>query len=214
MVGAELVERRAASWSTATSGPACPASMPPATWSSASTRSAMRWAKAESPRPRSATTCARKSRAGASRAARWRSRRRQLGEELRVEDDPAVLKIGNARLETGSASACRPRASISSRSPAPKFSTATTVPDRVAVRVHRRQADQVGVIIFALLERRQRRAVDLDQRAAQRLGGGAVADAFEARDRGLAAVADGKEAPLDASDVELLDGAQGSRRCR
>ena len=33
------------------------------------------------------------------------------------------------------------------------------------------QSDQVGVIIFALLERRQRGTVDFDQRAAQRLGG-------------------------------------------
>ena len=47
-------------------------------------------------------------------------------------------------------------------------------------RGRRRQADQIGVIIFALLERRQRGAVDLDQRAAQRLGGGAVVDALEA----------------------------------
>ena len=50
----------AASWSTATSAPACRASMPPATSSSGSTRSATRWAKAASPRRPSATTSARK----------------------------------------------------------------------------------------------------------------------------------------------------------
>ena len=62
--------------------------------------------------------------------------------------------------------------------------------DRAPVAIDAGQADQVGVIIFALFERRQAIAVDLDQLPAQRLGGGAVGDALEAGDGGLAAVLD------------------------
>ncbi len=69
--------------------------------------------------------------------------------------------------------------------------------------VHRRQADQVGVIIFARLERRQGRAVHFDERAAQGLGGGAVVDPLEPGD-GRLAVTDGKQAADRAADVELL----------
>ena len=104
--------------------------------------------------------------------------------------------------------------STSSRSPAPKFSTATTVPSGSPVAVDAGQADQVGVIIFALLERRQRGAVDLDQRAAQRLGGGAVGDALEAGDGALAAAVTLEQPPLAPADVELASGERGSRRCR
>ena len=59
--------------------------------------------------------------------------------------------------------------------------------ERLARLIDAGQPDQVGVIIFALFERRQRVAVDLDQLAAQGLGGGAVGDALEAGDGGLAA---------------------------
>ena len=51
-----------------------------------------------------------------------------------------------------------------------------------AVRALARQADHIGMIIFALAERRQRRAGHGEQGAAQRLGGGAVADFGEAGD--------------------------------
>ena len=51
----------------------------------------------------------------------------QLGEEFGVDDDPAVLQVGNAR-PNGISERLPPSRSISSRSPAPKFSTATTVP--------------------------------------------------------------------------------------
>ena len=47
------------------------------------------------------------------------------------------------------------------------------------------------MIEFALGQRRQRRAVDFDQRAAQRLGTGAIGDGFETRD-GHLALANGK----------------------
>ena len=75
--------------------------------------------------------------------------------------------------------------------------------DAVPVEIDCRQADQVGMIIFALFERRQSGAIDLDQRAAQRLGGGSVGNPFEARDRGLADVSNGEEPPFGASDVRL-----------
>ena len=60
--------------------------------------------------------------------------------------------------------------------------------ERLAVGRDRRQAEQVGVIIFALAERRQRGARHGQLGAAQRLGGGAVGDLGEARDRAVAAV--------------------------
>ena len=78
-----------------------------------------------------------------------------------------------------------------------------TVP-RAARLVDAGQADQVGVIIFALFERGQRGAVDLDQRAAQRLGGGPVGNALETGDGGLAAVADSKEAALEPAHIDIL----------
>ena len=58
------------------------------------------------------------------------------------------------------------------------------------------------MVIFALLERRQRRSLDLDQRPAQAFGGGAVADAGEARDRPVGAVADALQLALDAADQQ------------
>ena len=93
--------------------------------------------------------------------------------------------------------------STSSRSPAPKFSTATTRPNVLAGFVDAGQSDQVGVIIFALLKRRQVVAVDFDQLATQRLGGGAVGDALETGDGGLAAVLDVAERQFAPADVEM-----------
>ena len=60
------------------------------------------------------------------------------------------------------------------------------------------------MIIFAFLERRQRRAVYLDERSAQCLGGGAVIYAFEPRNRGFAAIADVDEASLGASNDQFF----------
>ena len=109
----------AASRCDATSEPACRASMPPATWSSASTRSATRWAKAASRRRRSATTSARRSRGGASRS-------------REMEDAKAAARRGirgRGRFGSSSRSAIPglngiselfpSSVSISSRSPAP-----------------------------------------------------------------------------------------------
>ena len=72
------------------------------------------------------------------------------------------------------------------------------MPTAFAVAVFGGEPDQVRVIIFALFERRQRGAVDLDQQAAKRFGGAAVIDALEPRDRGLAAVADAARRRLSA----------------
>ena len=60
--------------------------------------------------------------------------RRHLGEEFRVEDDAPVLEVRRCRRGTGSAIGARPASSISRRSPAPKFSTATTVPTALPSR--------------------------------------------------------------------------------
>ena len=70
------------------------ASMRRATSSSASTRSATRWAKAASPRPPSATICAQEPRCASRRANGGCEA--ALGEEFRVEDDAAVLEVGDA----------------------------------------------------------------------------------------------------------------------
>ncbi len=66
-------------------------------------------------------------------------------------------QIGDARRGTGSARVLPSGRSISSRSPAPKFSTATTVPSGAPAAIDAGEADQIGMIIFALVERRQRR---------------------------------------------------------
>ena len=60
------------------------------------------------------------------------------------------------------------------------------------------------MIIFAILERRELVSVDFNQRSAQRLGGRPVRDALEPRNGGLAAVANGKEAPFGVSDNQFL----------
>ena len=57
------------------------------------------------------------------------------------------------------------------------------------------------MIIFAVVERRQGRAVDLDQLAAQRFRRAAVVDPFESRDDCFAAFADAEQAPLNAANV-------------
>ena len=192
------------------------ASMRPATSSSASTRSATRWAKAASPRRPSATISPSRTRCCASRRTELEEAGDgQLGEEVRVEDDPAVVRSAMPGRERDQRASCRPASSTSSRSPAPKFSTATTVPTAAPVAIDARQADQVGVIIFALFERRQRVAVDLDQRAAQRFGGGAVGDAVEPRDRRLAAVADRSISRRSTPPTNRrARAAPGCRRCR
>jgi hypothetical protein len=60
------------------------------------------------------------------------------------------------------------------------------------------------VIIFALLERRERRAIDFDEGTAQCFDIGSVGDPLEAGDSAFSAIASEKEAPLDASHIELL----------
>ena len=107
-----------------------------------------------------------------------------------------------------------PSASISSRSPAPKFSTADDRADRFALAIDRGQADQVGVIIFALFERRQRGAVDLDQRPAQRLGRGTVVDALEPRDRRSCRRPEWRGGAVRRLRRRASRGATGFRRCR
>ena len=65
-------------------------------------------------------------------------------------------------------------------SPAPKFCTAATLPICAPALVDDRQADEVGVVEFLLVEiGRQRCAVDEQLGSGQRLGGAAVADPLE-----------------------------------
>src|SRR4029078_7956423 len=66
------------------------------------------------------------------------------------------------------------------------------------------KADQVGVIIFALFKRWQRRAIDLHERPAQAFSSGTVGDALDSRHPGIAAITNGKEAPFDASQIDSL----------
>ena len=99
MVGARLIERRLHQGRQPPAHAACPASMPPETSSSASIRSAMPWAKAESPRRRSATTSRRE-----APLSRTGTRSRKVGvakscQELRIEHDPALLEVRDPFLE-------------------------------------------------------------------------------------------------------------------
>ena len=55
--------------------------------------------------------------------------------------------------------------------------------DRLPILVHAGQSDQVGVVVFALLQRRESVPVDLDQAPAKSFGVGAVVNACEAGDR-------------------------------
>ena len=65
---------------------------------------------------------------------------------------------------------------ISSVSPAPKSWTALHMPERRPVGERGCEADQVGVVIFVLGRRRQRRARQIKPQAPQRLGAVAVRD--------------------------------------
>ena len=85
--------------------------------------------------------------------------------------------------------------------------------ERIAVPVDAGRADEVRVIIFAVVERRQRGTVDLDQRSAQRFGGGAVVDPLEARHRALAVAANLTSCARRRRDKAGRDG-RDCRRCR
>ena len=74
-----------------------------------------------------------------------------------------------------------PARSISSVSPAPKSCTARTRADRRAVGEHRVEPDQIGVVVFLLVRRRQRRARQIEAQPAQRLGAVAVVDPGRSR---------------------------------
>jgi hypothetical protein len=128
---------------------------------------------------------------------------KRLGEELRVHDDTAVLQIGDAVLERDQRPLAIRKLDLEQVARAVILHRCD-LPDGTAFAIGRREADQVGVIIFTFIERRQRGAIDLHQRAAQRFGCRAIGDAFESRHGGLAAIPNGEEAPLGASDVQLF----------
>ena len=100
---------------------------------------------------------------------------------------PAAISIsGTCASVNGMSSVCRaPARRISSRSPAPKFCTATISPMRLPSRIDGRQPDQIGVVELALGCRRQPVAIDVELDALQRLRRGAVRDALEPRHHAL-----------------------------
>src|SRR5690348_6604956 len=135
---------------------------------------------------------------------------RRLSEELGIDHDPPAVQIGDAGFERDQQAPAVRAFNLEQVSGAVIFDTGNRAND-LPLAVDRAQADEIGVIIFPFIERRQRRAVDLDERSAQRFGGRAVENAFEARNRGLAAVPDAEEAPFRASDIELLVPGQALR---
>ena len=133
--------------------------------------------------------------------------RARLGEKFRVEDDPTIDQIGDARPERNQRALAIVDLDLEQVSRAVILDGDHRA-DGMPGSVDRRQSDEVGMIIFARVQRRQRGPVDLDQRAAQRLGGGTVGYAFDARDGRPAAVANREQAPFDTSDVEFAMGGE------
>ena len=88
---------------------------------------------------------------------------------------PAMSTIGTAASVKGTSTPRRPWYEMSRMSPPPKLWTAMTLPTVGAGLVAHGKPDQVGVVELALLAVvRQRRAVDEEFGAGQRLGGVAI----------------------------------------
>src|SRR5205807_9787702 len=91
-------------------------------------------------------------------------------QERGVEDDPAPNQVSNSLFQ-------RDQRALAAFELDFEQVAGAVILDRddganyPAILVLGAQSDQIGVIIFAFLERREGRAVDLDQRSAQRLGG-------------------------------------------
>ena len=79
-----------------------------------------------------------------------------LGEEGRVDDDPAVLEIGDAVAERDHGALAVGPLDLEDVAGA-EILDRDDGAERLAVRAFAGQADQVGMIIFALVQRRQRR---------------------------------------------------------
>src|SRR4249919_977966 len=129
-----------------------------------------------------------------------------LSEEFAIENDAAVVEIGDARLERDQRFAPIGQLDLEQVAGAVIFDRCNR-PDSRPFQIDARQADDVGVIIFALAKRGQRRAVDFDQRTTQCLGRAAVGNSVEARYRHFA-VANRNKPALDPRDVEFLGPAQ------
>ena len=129
-------------------------------------------------------------------------RRRELGEELRVEDDPRFLETADRFAEGDHGAGAADQLNVE-QVPGTVIFDPDDRPDRLAVVGKAGQADQIGVIIFVFAERRQRRAFDLDQVAAQGFRRAAVGDPLEPRDRGLAGANrhQAKQLPADIDAV-------------
>src|SRR6185437_1689380 len=132
-----------------------------------------------------------------------RGGKRKLGEELGIDDHPAVLQLRDSPFERDERPRAAGRFDLEQVAGAVIFNR-DDFPQDIPRCIDSRQPDDVGVIIFALFERRQRRARDLDQRAAKRFGGRAVGNTVEARDRRLARVSQFHEPPRLAGDEQRL----------
>ena len=81
--------------------------------------------------------------------------------------------------------------------------------ERRPVAQHRVEADQIGVVIFLRLGRRQRRARQIEPQPAQRLGAVAVVDPGEARDQHALGRAEQPQLAIAARPLSSASGAIG-----
>jgi hypothetical protein len=93
----------------------------------------------------------------------------QLSEEIAIEDDAAVLQVGEAVTEWDERAFAIGQLNLKQIARSEVLDTRDSA-DRLAVRVHAGQPKEIGVIIFALFQRRQIGAVDFDQFSAKGLG--------------------------------------------
>src|SRR4051812_11414575 len=124
------------------------------------------------------------------------------GEEFRVDDDAAADQVRDSRPERNHGPPPVGLLDLQDVARA-EILDRDDPPQRLARRALAGEADQVGVIIFAFLQRRQRRAGDGEQLPAKGFGGAPVGDFGEPGDGGAVAFHRSKgEEPLP--DPHLL----------
>jgi hypothetical protein len=106
-----------------------------------------------------------------------------LGQEFGIEEDAIPIEVGNAFAK-------RDQRPLAVGTLDLEQVTRTEILDRYdradgpSVAVHASEADEVGVVIFAVSERRQSGPFDFDERAAKTFGSRSVPDPLEAREGG------------------------------
>ena len=129
--------------------------------------------------------------------------KRQLSEELGIDNDPAALKIGDTLAERDQRAF--PAFCLDFEEVARAVILDRRNPsDLNPVAIYRRHSNQIDVIIFAFLKRGQFGAIDLHERAAQGLGRRTIGNAFKARDDRLSTIANGNKPALLASRMEFF----------